>query len=112
MWHRLKLRFWPPLVGRCDGVRMINWPAVAMRSLRALLVTAMFGVFLGVVISVEFGLQTGLLAGFGYFGVISVFVGCVIAIRILRGFEQAYLAQRGLGLANPFQRLPACRTGS
>ena len=30
-WRSLRYRFWPPLVVRRNGERVVNWPALAMR---------------------------------------------------------------------------------
>jgi len=86
IWQRLKLRFWPPLVGRCGDVRMINWPAVAMRGLRALMIGLIGGGIVAAGVSVPFGPKISLLAGAGYLGFVCILAGFVMTIRILRGF--------------------------
>jgi hypothetical protein len=46
-WKRFKMRFWPPLVGRRDGRRVINWPAVAMRGARGFMVVTAMSIAMG-----------------------------------------------------------------
>ncbi|MEI7729755.1 MAG: hypothetical protein WCO56_09280 [Verrucomicrobiota bacterium] len=87
-WQYLRLRFWPPMVGRREGRRVINWPAVAMRGIRGLLLliptAAIF--ILGGIKSHE----SGWIAWFGVawlvFGLL--FLSAVLAVRVLRGFSR------------------------
>ena len=87
-WQRLKARLWPPMVVRRNGRRVINWPAVAMRGIRGLLllipIAAIF--ILGGINSHESG-------GIAWFGVAWLGLGllilsAVLAIRVLRGFTR------------------------
>ena len=87
IWQMLKSRLWPPMVVRRNGQRVLNWPAVAMRGIRGLLllipIAAIF--IVGGISSHE----SGWLAWFGVawlvFGLL--FISAVIAIRVLRGFS-------------------------
>ncbi|MCX6904443.1 MAG: serine/threonine-protein kinase [Verrucomicrobia bacterium] len=86
LWKRLQARFWPPLVGRRQEQRVINWPAVAMRGLRGGLAAFMGGTVGGF----SFGMTTHPSRGLG-FGLGVFLVGCmtvcfILTIRILRGF--------------------------
>jgi tRNA A-37 threonylcarbamoyl transferase component Bud32 len=96
-WQRLKYRLWPPLVFRRGGQRLINWPAVAMRGLRALLVTltqslVIVGVVRVVGSTVPPPAPSGLFSWPAVwlfpvvFGIFLGLVGLILAIRILRGF--------------------------
>ena len=87
-WQMLKSRIWPPMVVRRNGQRVINWPAVAVRGIRGLLllipIAAIF--IIGGINSHE----SGRLAWFGVawlvFGLL--FLSAVLAIRVLRGFSR------------------------
>jgi predicted Ser/Thr protein kinase len=81
----LKARFWPPLVGRRLGQRVINWPAVAMRAIRSLFVVLAVAIVVASVVA-----QNGHANGLGVFAFIAglgaFLLSVVMAIRILRGF--------------------------
>ena len=87
-WQMLKARLWPPMVVRRNGQRAINWPAVALRGIRGLLllipIAAIF--ILGGIRSHE----SGWIAWFGiaWLGFGLLFLSAVLAIRVMRGFSR------------------------
>ena len=86
LWKRLQARLWPALVGRRQGQRVINWPAVAMRGLRGGFAGLMGGIVGGFSFAMTTQPSRGLAFGLGVF-----LVGCmaacfILTIRILRGF--------------------------
>jgi predicted Ser/Thr protein kinase len=86
LWERMKMRFWPPLVGRRGGRRMINWPAVAMRAARALMIAICLGIASGICLGVLLNPKAGLLFGAGEFVVLCSLASFILTIRVLRGF--------------------------
>lgn len=85
-WRR---RVWPPIVGRRNDQRVINWPAVAMCSLIGLLVLLFLCIaFNGVIINSN----ERFLSTWSYFEVGVVLLSLIMVIRLLRGFA-APLAQ-------------------
>ena len=85
-WERMKMRLWPPLVGRRGGQRMLNWPAVAMRAVRALMIAFSLGIILGICVGVLLSPKAGLLFGAGEFVVLCALASFILTIRVLRGF--------------------------
>ena len=87
-WQMLKSRLWPPMVVRRNNQRIINWPAVAARGIRGLLllipIAAIF--ILGGIRSHE----SGWIAWFGiaWLGFGLLFLSTVLAIRVMRGFSR------------------------
>ncbi|MDR3402029.1 MAG: serine/threonine-protein kinase [Chthoniobacter sp.] len=86
IWQGLKSRFWPPLVGRQNGRRVINWPAVAMRGVRALLAGFLVALIIGMLYEGLYRPGTGIIAGIAHFILFCVIACSVMAIRILHGF--------------------------
>ncbi|MEI8292168.1 MAG: hypothetical protein WCH99_22080, partial [Verrucomicrobiota bacterium] len=84
----LQFRFWPPMVVRCNGQRVINWPAVTLRVIRGLLL-----LFPTAAIFIIGGInshESGRLAWFGVAWLVLglLFLSAVLAIRVLRGFSR------------------------
>ena len=87
-WQMLQSRIWPPMVVRRNGRRVINWPAVAMRVIRGLLL-----VFPIAAIFIVGGInsrESGRIAWFGVAWLVlgMLFLSAVLAIRVLRGFSR------------------------
>jgi capsular polysaccharide biosynthesis protein/predicted Ser/Thr protein kinase len=85
-WNRFKNRFWPPLVGRRGGRRVIHWPALAMRSLRGVFMIVWLALVIGLGVGIGVNPKVGLMAGGLYFLVTFVLLAFVMSIRLLRGF--------------------------
>ena len=88
-WRSLRSRFWPPLVVRRNGQRVVNWPALAMRSARGLFAVVIAGIFMAVV--VELANQAPGVQVRPFIAVLPPLIGFVaicfvMAIRILCGF--------------------------
>jgi serine/threonine protein kinase len=103
-WERMKMRFWPPLVGQRDGQRMIHWPAVAMRAARALMIAICLGIASGVCLGVLLNPKAGLLFGAGEFVVLCGLAGFILTIRVLRGFAVPLSSLRELDAVAPAVR--------
>lgn len=86
MWRRIQYRFWPPLVGRRGGQRVINWPALAMRGARGLLVWLAVGFVLAVGMASLAGPKPGLVTGAVLMGISCILIPAILGIRVLRGF--------------------------
>ena len=86
LWKRLQRRLWPPLVGRRNGQRVINWPAVAMRGMRGLLVLLVPSVIAGICFGVLTEPSRSIAFGIGCFAGGCIILCFVLTIRILRGF--------------------------
>ena len=86
LWRRLKYRFWPPLVGHRNGQRVINWPAVAMRGMRGLLLVLLPSIVAGIFLGALSEPSRGIGFSLGIFAVGSILVCFVLGIRVLRGF--------------------------
>jgi serine/threonine protein kinase len=97
LWARLKYRLWPPLVIRRNGRRCVNWPAVVMRGLRAVLVSFSQSLILVFVVrllgsAVPPPFPAGIFSWSAtllfvvVFGVFLGLVSLILAIRLLRGF--------------------------
>jgi predicted Ser/Thr protein kinase len=97
-WRRLRHRFWPPVVCRQGSERFINWPAVAMRGLRVLLVGISGAIVCGVAFGNMFGPKRGLVIAFAELAFVYGMAFLVLAIRVLRG------------LAAPLDLLPEYKT--
>ncbi|HWH71052.1 MAG TPA: carboxypeptidase regulatory-like domain-containing protein, partial [Candidatus Sulfotelmatobacter sp.] len=85
-WRFLLYRFWPPLVGRRKGQRVINWPAVTMRGLRALIISLVMSLLAALALGLMGAGWKSLFLPLAYFVTISLLAGLVLAIRTLRGF--------------------------
>jgi serine/threonine protein kinase len=87
-WQMLKARFWPPMVVRCNGQRVINWPAVTLRVIRGLLLLVPTAA-----IFIIGGINSHESERLAWFGVVwlvfgLLFLSAVLAIRVLRGFSR------------------------
>jgi serine/threonine protein kinase/preprotein translocase subunit SecD len=88
-WRALKYRFWPPLVIRRNGQRVVNWPALAMRSARGLFAVVIAGLCTAMAVDMANrtqGVHLSLLIA-----ALPPLVGLVaicflMTIRVLRGF--------------------------
>ncbi|MCL5097295.1 MAG: protein kinase, partial [Candidatus Omnitrophica bacterium] len=86
LWRAWKYRLWPPLVGRHDNQRTINWPAVAMRGTRGFMVVFLLSLLWGIAFGVNRGARAGMLVGACFFVALTFLIFLVISIRLVRGF--------------------------
>ena len=86
LWQQLKARFWPPLVVRRNGRRVIHWPAVALGVIRSLLGALVVSVALVMLFGQENGSSAEHLSGAGLFVFFCLIAGGVMVIYIFHGF--------------------------